>query len=201
MRSPTTDPRIERLAGALGGREPARVERTPGHREAAVALVVRPRDDLEILLVRRAERESDPWSGHVGLPGGRRHAEDRDLLATALRETEEETGLALDRDEETLGWLDEVEPATPRLPPIVIAPVVGVATPDAAVEIDPRELVGSAWVPLWALRDPAAADRHVLEIDGMRAAFPAIRHGDMVVWGLTLRILRGFFEVAERVDL
>ena len=55
-------------------------------REAAVSLLIRPRDQLEILLIKRALHDTDPWSGHVALPGGRRDDTDADLLETAVRE-------------------------------------------------------------------------------------------------------------------
>lgn len=191
------DPRIERLAESLRVRRTARVERAPNHIEAAVTIVVRPREDLEVLLVRRAERETDPWSGHVGLPGGRREGRDRSLMETALRETEEETGIAVADSGLTLGFLDEVEPAGPGLPPIVVAPLVGAVSADVSLEIDPRELVDAAWAPLAALRDPAARDRHIEPIGELRVAFPAIRYGEFQVWGLTYRILTGFLEMAD----
>src|SRR5262245_34151321 len=71
---------------------------------AAVAAILLPRDDtFEILLIRRAERPTDLWSGHMAFPGGRRSPEDRDLLATAVRETEEEVGLDLARHGELVG--------------------------------------------------------------------------------------------------
>ena len=57
-----------------------------GTPQAAVALLLTPDPD-RLLLIRRAEREGDPWSGHLALPGGRRDESDTDLLATALRET------------------------------------------------------------------------------------------------------------------
>lgn len=192
------DPRIERLADAIGSRTAGRVERAPEHIEAAVTVVLRPREEMEVLLVRRAERELDPWSGHVGLPGGRREAGDEDLIATALRETEEETGIAVARQGITLGFLDEVEPAGPGLPPIVVAPLVGVVPAGTPLDVDPRELVEAVWAPLPALRDPEARDRHVERIDDLSVAFPAIRYEEFLVWGLTYRILTGFLEVVER---
>ena len=54
-------------------------------KRSAVAMVLQVREgELHILMIKRAEREGDPWSGHVALPGGRQEAADRDLLATAL---------------------------------------------------------------------------------------------------------------------
>ena len=58
--------------------------------EAAVLVCLH---DEAVLLARRALHPLDPWSGHVGLPGGRWEEGDDSLLATALRETEEEVGI------------------------------------------------------------------------------------------------------------
>ena len=64
--------------------------------EAAVALLLKGEGrGLQILLVRRAIAPSDPWSGDMAFPGGRRHPEDRSLRETAIRETMEETGIDL----------------------------------------------------------------------------------------------------------
>jgi len=61
---------------------------------AAVAIILTPQPD-SILLIRRADRSGDPWSGHMALPGGRREAGDSDLAGTAIRETAEEVGIRL----------------------------------------------------------------------------------------------------------
>ncbi|MGH7549895.1 MAG: NUDIX hydrolase [Gemmatimonadota bacterium] len=195
------DPRIERLETILAARSPHRLGRTPEHQEAAVSVVLRPREDLEALLVQRALRDTDPWSGQVGLPGGRSHPDDPDLLATALRETEEETGISIATRGRALGFLDEVEPATPRLPPIVIAPLVAAVPPETGAVPDGREVTAVLWVPLDALRDPEARAEHLVEREDFRRVFPAIRHGDRVVWGLTHRILTGFLEVAAQAGV
>ena len=88
------DPRLIRLAAvrsALEGRRP-REERAPEARPAAVSLVLTETDGgLAALFIERAARAGDPWSGQIALPGGRRDPVDPDLLATAIRETREET--------------------------------------------------------------------------------------------------------------
>ena len=78
--------------------------------DAAVSVVVRANRHLDLLLIKRARSERDPWSGHMALPGGRRDPEDRDLEATASRETLEETGLDLAGVGTPLGRLDLLTP-------------------------------------------------------------------------------------------
>ena len=73
------DSRLIQLQHELVHHPPRRAARTPAAREAAVALLLRPRDALEVLLIKRSVRESDPWSGHMALPGGRRDPGDSDL--------------------------------------------------------------------------------------------------------------------------
>jgi 8-oxo-dGTP pyrophosphatase MutT (NUDIX family) len=79
--------RFHRVEELLARRLPT-VPTDSSYAQAAVALVCVPDPDA-ILLIRRSERAGDPWSGQMGLPGGRRDSSDRDLLATAVRETEE----------------------------------------------------------------------------------------------------------------
>ena len=192
---PHNDPRIAAIRNALALRAPRMQTRQPADREAAVALVLRPSDNLELLMIKRAERADDPWSGHMALPGGRRSDHDVDLLQTALRETREEVGLELSR-EDLIGPLDEVHPRSTRLPPVVVAAFVVVTDPTAIVNADPREVEAAVWVPLDALRDPQAVSELVIELGDFSRAFPSIVYGDYTIWGLTHAILSQFLEVA-----
>lgn len=191
------DPRISRLRQAFANRPACAVDRRPGDREAAVALLVRPRATLELLLIRRAELLGDPWSGHVALPGGRRADDDRDLLATACREAEEEVGIALHRVGTFVGALDEITPSTPLLPPIVIAPFVVAVPPGTRAEPDPREVQGAIWVPADALRETSALAEVRIDLPDGPGEFPSLVYGDYVIWGLTYRILRQFLELTD----
>lgn len=191
------DPRLAVLREALSTRSPVALTREPGEREAAVALLVRPRDELQLLLIKRAVRADDPWSGHMALPGGRRSDGDADLLATALRETEEETGVR--RGASTvLGRLDEVAPRSTRLPALVIAPFVVAVDPATRAIADAREVAATLWVPLSALRHEGAMSTIVIgaEEGGAGREFPSLVYQEHVIWGLTHRILTQFLDLA-----
>lgn len=193
------DARFDDLRAALQGRSAVIAERYEGAREAAVALLVRPHEELELLLIKRAENEGDPWSGHVALPGGRRDPSDVDLLHTAIRETAEEVGISASRDLEFINALDEVSPRNPRLPPLIIAPFVFAVPRDTTPVIDTSEVEAALWVPLSALRDESAASELLITMEGGARSFPSLRYGDYVIWGLTHRILIQFLELTKNL--
>jgi len=177
---------VERLARALQDRAPRTVD-DPARRQAAVAIILAPGPD-QLLLIRRAEHPHDPWSGQMGLPGGRRDPGDRDLLATAIRETREEVGLDLGAAR-LLGTLDDLAPSTPVLPPIIVRPHV------FALEQAPTALTLSGevqyvrWASLEELRQPEVLRSYLFEHRGERYERPGYHLGDDIVWGLTERIL------------
>ncbi len=159
-----------------------------GEPDAAVAILETRGQDESILLIRRAEREGDAWSGHWSLPGGRREDEDSDALDTALRELEEECGIRLGR-----------EAAATALPPtlarrqvgryLLVAPFVFRVDCELPTVLDAREAVESLWVPLRVLRDPA---RHRLApVPGRpaEALFPGVDLNGVPLWGFTYRLL------------
>jgi len=192
----TTHPFVARVSRALEAREARRAERDEPYGEAAVAVILRPSavSGAELLLIRRAEREGDPWSGQIGLPGGRIDRTDPSLEATAIRETHEEVGIDLARAGEILGALDELRPRTPHLPPIIVRPYVAVV--HEAVDLRPnREVAEARWVSLDALLAPAARVRTKVSVRGMTLHVEAVQHEAFIVWGMTERILTGFAEL------
>jgi 8-oxo-dGTP pyrophosphatase MutT (NUDIX family) len=196
----TEDPRIVTLRRAIArhGATPGPVD--PSLSEAAVLLALRTTDPLELLLIERAEKEGDPWSGHMALPGGRREARDAALLDTALRETHEETGIAV-APSAVLGPLDEVRPSYRRRFSIVIAPFVAVVPPGTRAVPAPAEVETALWVPLPHLASDAAVDEILIELDEGSTAFPALSYQDYLIWGLTHRIITGFMAVAREAGL
>jgi len=172
-------------------------ELQPETRRAAVALVLRSLPAApEVLLMRRADREGDRWSGQIGLPGGHADAEDADLLATAVREAREELGLDLARDAELLGRLTPVQAkARGYLLPMWITPFVF----DARTVLEPRpgpEAVEAFWLPLTRARAGELAWTHRYRREQEERVLPAWRFEERVVWGLTYEILNGFLRVA-----
>lgn len=193
-----TDPRFWVLSEALASY--ASDEDDPllfdqAYLQAAVALVVRAQPDLELLLIKRAQSERDPWSGHMALPGGRRDDEDDDLETTAIRETFEETGVDLDRHGRSLGRLDVVAPSSPRLPKLTISPFVFGVGPDVCAEVASHEIEQVYWVPVDTLRDPARHATVDIPLPGGTRPFPCYEVVGEIVWGLTHRILTQFLEV------
>jgi 8-oxo-dGTP pyrophosphatase MutT (NUDIX family) len=191
----------ERLRASLADREPDAIPETECDLRAAVTLILRSPGEEgggpEVLFVRRATVEGDPWSGHVALPGGRMDPEDEDLLETARRETREETALELPRADH-LGRLRELHPRSRHLPSICVTPFVAWLPSPQDVHLN-HELTGHAWIPVAALADPVYRTQLVRE-SPTRRVFPAIEYGDDVIWGLTFAILEDFLEVcAEAV--
>jgi 8-oxo-dGTP pyrophosphatase MutT (NUDIX family) len=163
-------------------------------REAGVAVLLAPAPTGEaaVLLIQRTLRPTDPWSGHIGLPGGRREPDDEDLVATALRETEEEVAISVPRASLLCG-LDPVQ-ARHRggLLDLMIHPnVFGLDEP-----LPPQpscEVRAGRWIPLSVLADPLHATTHAAETPvGLRPS-PAIRLDDWILWGLTYRMLGDLF--------
>jgi 8-oxo-dGTP pyrophosphatase MutT (NUDIX family) len=184
-------PDVARLMKALT-RTPGRaIDPEPPARQAAIALVIRlgALGEPELLMIKRAEAEHDPWSGHVACPGGRWELGDRDLEATAIRETREETGIDLAQLGRMLGTLDDLSPRTPVLPPIVIRPFVAVV-PSQVEIIQSREVAAAFWVPLRALREPMAWGMGTVAVRGTPREVSTFTHGEHLVWGLTERVLR-----------
>ena len=181
--------RLERALIPAGSVEPSPSDAV---RDAAVAVIFRVAADgeaLELLMIERASYAGDPWSGHVAFPGGRRETLDATLLDTALRETREEIGVDLATHGRVLGALERVNPMSPSLPPISIAPFVALLTRDAPLALS-DEVAESFWVPLAALRHPEASSDVEVAVGSGRRTVRAFVHGRFTIWGLTERILR-----------
>ena len=127
-------------------------EEEEGVRKAAVALFFRlgENDVLELLFIKRAEYEGDPWSGQIAFPGGRAEERDASLAETAIRETREETGIDLAREGVMVGRLDDLRPRTVRLPAIMVRPFVALLDRSEPLVLS-SEVALSFWLPFTEL--------------------------------------------------
>jgi 8-oxo-dGTP pyrophosphatase MutT (NUDIX family) len=190
------DPRISRIRDSLLAGE-GQLPPLPGpakdRAHAAVSVVFRAREELELLLIRRAEVEGDPWSGHMAFPGGRWSPSDLNLRDTAVRETMEETGLCLDTQGVDLGRLPPLQPNTFRLPPLSIFPFVFGVPPNASARVASREVDEIHWTPVAPLLAGESAATTAIDLGEITRDFPCFQVEGQAVWGLTYRILIGFF--------
>ncbi|WP_296947038.1 CoA pyrophosphatase [uncultured Massilia sp.] len=167
-------------------------ERFPHLRRAAVLvpLVKRP-SGLTVLLTQRTAHLSS-HGGQVSFPGGRAEEEDSSPIETALRETQEEIGLAR-RHVEIVGVLPEQATASAYL----VTPVVGLVTPPFDLVAESNEVAEIFEVPLGFLMDGMNHQRMSFDLpDGAgRRSFYAMPYERFFIWGATAGMLRNLFHL------
>lgn len=157
--------------------------------DAAVAVIIDPLDRGSMLLIRRTKREGDPWSGQIAFPGGHKASGDRTLLDTAIREVDEEVGIAL-RQHETLGALPFVQGRTRR---IRVAPFVFLLRVGEEIQRN-VEVADAFWIPLSYIASSAIAKSEVQIESGRRLIDSYVYRGN-VIWGLTFRIIKILLDI------
>jgi 8-oxo-dGTP pyrophosphatase MutT (NUDIX family) len=185
----------ETLAGVLAARR--RVVLAPGGKAVAAVLVPLLTVDGEAsLLFTRRSAFLSHHQGQIAFPGGRHHPdEDVDLEHTALREAEEEIGLA-PSDVRLLGALDDIETVGSGF---VITPFVGVAPFPYTWRPCPQEVDAIFTVPLRTLRAPDAIRQEMWDFGGRLVPIETYPVEGHVIWGATQRITRNLLGVLEGV--
>jgi 8-oxo-dGTP pyrophosphatase MutT (NUDIX family) len=150
---------------------------------------------VTVLLTQRTSHLRD-HAGQISFPGGRVEAGDADAIDTALRETEEEVGLAR-RHVEVIGAL----PIYRTVTDYDVTPIVALVHPPFELAIDAHEVAEAFEVPLEFLMTPAHHQRHVFEFAGGQRAFLSMPwpradgRGDYFIWGATAAMLRNFYRL------
>ncbi len=192
---------IETIRRAFVLHEPVLQPAAPARAAVAVVLRSGAAGSAELLLIERARKDGDPWSGHMAFPGGRHDPEDLELRVTAERETLEEVGLDL-RGGELLGRLDDLEGRHAGRPAgLVISAFVYHLASAAPLRVQRDEVESAFWVPLPLLSEPARRVDYRFRAEIGPLSMPGIRVGDAeshVVWGLTYRFLESFFGLVGR---
>ncbi len=156
---------------------------------AAVLFPIVQRDDGQTVLLTQRTAHLKDHGGQISFPGGRVETEDQTPVHTALRETEEEIGLAREHVE-VLGFLPEYRTGTG----FRVTPVVALITPPFDLALDPFEVAEAFEVPLDFLLDPANHKRHSLHYRGALRHFFAMPYGDYFIWGATAGMIRSLTE-------
>ncbi len=149
-----------------------------------------------LLLMLRAQRLGDPWSGHVSFPGGRVAASDASTRAAALRELQEETGFDASLGLEPIGRLsDRLTREHGRARPMVITPYV--YRTRRAVALKPgTEAAALWWVPLSHLQAPERRSTTIWRVAGLPLKLPCIALDHARLWGLSLMMADELVRVA-----
>ncbi len=158
---------------------------------AAVLIPLLFRAEPRVLLTQRTDTLSR-HAGQVAFPGGRADPDDISLVETALRETQEETGIA-PAFVTVAGFLDAYETGTGY----AILPVVGVLSEGFALSPQEREVAKIFEVPLAFLLDPANKVKQTREFQGTQRSFYSFTYEGHYIWGATAAMLINF---AERIS-
>ena len=160
-------------------------------RPAAVLLLVVNHREPTVLFTQRTAHLSD-HAGQIAFPGGRCDEGDCTPERTALREAEEEVGLAADRVE-ILGRLPEYRTSTGY----AVTPVVGWAEPPMTYRADPREVADIFEVPLAFLLDERNHRHESAFYRGRMRKYWAMPYGDRFIWGATAGMLVTFHRILQ----
>ncbi len=156
----------------------------PPLRPAAVLVPVIERDEPTLLFTRRTEH-LPTHAGQISFPGGRYHAEDASLTATALREVEEEIGIGASSIE-IAGFLDAHETLNSGF---MILPVVGFLQADYRLSPNEEEVAEVFEAPLSFLIDPKNHELKSVERFGVVREFHSINFNGQIIWGATAAMI------------
>ena len=165
-------------------------------KRAAVAISLRSGvSGPEILMIQRAVREGDPWSGHMGFPGGRKDAFDVTDVACAKRETREEISFDLDTHGELVCQLSDVNTGwRADRPEMLVAPFIFKVDSTPSFELN-HEVDDTVWVPLNFLLDDANRGRHQWDWRGEVLESDAFTYEGRLIWGLSLMMIDELLEI------
>ena len=151
--------------------------------DAAIAIIINAKPSASVLLIKRVEREDDPWSGQIAFPGGHKSQIDLTLLETAIRETSEEVGIKLE-PHHLLGILPSLPTHTRR---VEVMPFVFHLTNEARLNPN-HEVAETFWAPLANLMQIEPRKSEV-ETNGKQLSVDSYVYRGHIIWGLTFRIL------------
>lgn len=156
---------------------------------AVLVPIIDRRPQATVLFTQRTAHLHD-HPGQVSFPGGRCEECDETPIITALREAEEEIGLARERVE-VLGTLPDYRVSTGFL----VTPVVGIVEPPFKLEPDSFEVAEVFEAPLSFLLDPANHQRHAYQQEGRTGHYYAMPYSGYYIWGATAGMVMSLYQL------
>ncbi|MED5500609.1 MAG: CoA pyrophosphatase [Pseudomonadota bacterium] len=184
---------LEKVRERLQAHRPRRLD--GAYPQAAVLLPIVARPEPTLLFTQRTAHLTQ-HAGQVAFPGGKREPEDRDLLATALRETHEEIALQPGQVD-VIGRLSDVI----SLHGLRVTPFVGLVEPDLPLKAEPGEIASIFEVPLRHFIDDHRSHTDVIPVDDQPWYVPSYLFEDRMIWGLSAMMLVELLAVGFESDI
>lgn len=168
---------------------------SPDRVDAAVLIPVTDTATPELILTRRASHMTS-HAGEVAFPGGKRDSTDASIIATALRESREEIGLAEDR----VDIIGEMDTFTSRVG-LRVQPIVGSVPGDIPLLANPDEIESIFRVPVEFFLNEKPSYTHKFRFMGQDVTVPSFNYGEYVIWGLTAFMIVDLMKKAYDHDI
>lgn len=185
--------KLQQIENALN-QHPFHVIQTRDRAHAAVAIILEEkRDGVNVLFIERSAAENDPWSGHIGFPGGKVERSDKSPRDAAEREVLEEVGIQLSQSR-YLGRISDIAP--PGLD-IVVSGFVYAVNSSPELQPDSHEVAETFWLPLIEMANPLHRWHVEHKWHDKMRRFPALdlfEENAKPIWGITYRMLRNFYK-------
>lgn len=184
---------LETLRERLQAHHPCQLD--DAYPQAAVLLPIVARPEPTLLFTQRTAHLAQ-HAGQVAFPGGKREPEDRDLLATALRESHEEIALEAEQVD-IIGRLSDVM----SLHGLRVTPFVGLIAPNLPLQAEPGEIAAIFEVPLNHFIDDRRSHTDVIPVDDQPWYVPSYPFENRVIWGLSAMMLVELLAVGFGSDI
>lgn len=190
---------IDAIGKAIVEHSPTLYQPTKTTRQAAVAIVLHEEQErTNVLFIKRATFEGDPWSGDMAFPGGHKDPADNSFKDAAIRETFEEIGLDLAKSEH-IGPLSHQRASNRgRAIDMIVAPHVFAVDQIPPLVIDEREVDEVVWGSFDAMIQGNILDVEYKTVGDSAVQFNGYRLSvQHFVWGLTYRTLQTLFSAVD----
>jgi len=153
-------------------------------------------EQLYTCFIRRPETMKN-HAGQISFPGGRQEEQDPDLIATALRESQEEVGVT----PSSIDILGRLSPLYVPVSNFFISPVVGWSESKPDFQINHTEVDDLILVPVRELLAPDAIQTTQIETRNGPREVPCFRFNGHIIWGATAMIFSEFREVLKQMPV